>query len=162
MGSHPDVDLDLSKGTVTVPDYKIEVLRSILAATLDKDYIPAKHIASIVGKIISMSIVLGPVARLMMRSLYTLLNNQKFWFQRLTISTEARTELSFWSKTYRTYGRVIQPLKWSSGSGFGGYTMERGPQIVHGQWSEWEAQQRSTWRELKAVHTLLQALAPKL
>ena len=50
----------------------------------------------------------------------------------------------------------------ASGSGFGGYTMEHGPQIVHGQWVEWEAQQSSTWRELKAVHIVLQALAPKL
>ena len=40
--------------------------------------------------------------------------------------------------------------------------MEHGPQIVHGQWSGWEAQQSSTWGELKAVHTVLQALAPKL
>ena len=40
--------------------------------------------------------------------------------------------------------------------------MEDGPQIVHGQWSGWEAQESSTWRELKAVHIVLQALAPKL
>ena len=60
--------LDLSQGIVSVPDHKIEALRITLAAILDKDTIPAKQIVSIVNKIISMSITLGPVARLMTRS----------------------------------------------------------------------------------------------
>ena len=38
--------LDLSQGTVSVPDHKIEALRNTLAAILDKDAIPAKQIAS--------------------------------------------------------------------------------------------------------------------
>ena len=50
----------------------------------------------------------------------------------------------------------------ASGSGFGAYTVEHGPQIIHGQWSELEAQQSCTWRKVKAVHTVLQALASKL
>ena len=156
--------LDLSQGTVSVPDHKIEALRNTLAAILGKGAIPAKLIASIVGKIISMSIALGPVARLMTRSLYALLNHRKSWFQRLTITAEARTELSFWSKSlvernleniWKSPSAIRVVYSDASGSGFGGYTVEHGPQIVHGQWSEWEAQQSSTWRELKAVCKLL-------
>ena len=163
--------LDLSQGTVSVPDHKIEALRNTLAAIVDKDAIPAKQIASIVGKILSMSITLGPVARLMTRSLYALLNHRKSWFQRLTITAQARTELSFWSKSlaewnleniWKSPSAIRVVYSDASGSGFGGYTVEHSPQIVHTQWSEWEAQQSSTWRELKAVHMVLQALAPKL
>ena len=32
----------------------------------------------------------------------------------------------------------------ASGTGFGGYTVEHGPQVAHGQWSDWEARQSST------------------
>ena len=118
-----------------------------------------------------MSLALGPVARVMTRSLYALLNHRKSWFQRLTISAEARIELSFWSKIlvewnlqniWRSPSAIRVVYSDASGSGFGGYTVEHRPQVVHGQWSEWEAQRSSTWRELKAIHTVLQALAPKL
>ena len=40
--------------------------------------------------------------------------------------------------------------------------VEHGPQIAHGQWSTWEAQQSSTWRKLKAVSTVLQSFANSL
>ena len=50
----------------------------------------------------------------------------------------------------------------ASGTGFGGYTVEHGPQVAHGQWSEWEACQNSTWRELKAVLNVLQSIATQL
>ena len=46
----------------------------------------------------------------------------------------------------------------ASVTGFGGYTVEHGPQVAHGQWSEWEVQQSSTWQELKAVLNVLQSL----
>ena len=45
---------------------------------------------------------------------------------------------------------------------YGGYSVDIGPQFVHGSWSEYEAQSSSTWRELKAVYQVLCSLAPKL
>ena len=88
-----------------------------------------------------MSITLGPVARLMARSLYALLNHQKSWFQRLTISAGARTELGFWNKSFaewnlqniwRSPSAIRVVYSDASDSGFGGYTVEHGPQIVQG------------------------------
>ena len=46
--------------------------------------------------------------------------------------------------------------------GYAGYTVEHGPAIVHGQWSSWETEQSSTWRELRAVGQVLLSLAQKL
>ena len=40
--------------------------------------------------------------------------------------------------------------------------MEHGGSIANGQWSELEAQQSSTWRELKAVRRVLESFAKKL
>ena len=148
-------DLDLSQGVVSVPTYKIETLKRQLVGLQCQHTALAKQIASIVGKIISMSIALGPVARLMTRSLYSLLNRRHSWFESLHITPEAHEELQFWHKNITTYKRqniwkspsaVWVVYSDASGTGFGGYTVEHGPQVAHGQWSEWEAQQSSTWR----------------
>ena len=40
--------------------------------------------------------------------------------------------------------------------------VEHGPQIAHTQWSTWETQQSSTWRELKAVSIVLQSFVSSL
>ena len=40
--------------------------------------------------------------------------------------------------------------------------VEVGPDIAHGQWSQYEASLSSTWRELKAVAMVLDSFAPKL
>lgn len=32
-------------------------------------------------------------------------------------------------------------------TGYGGFTVEHGPHVVHGQWSQEEASKSSTWRE---------------
>ena len=50
----------------------------------------------------------------------------------------------------------------ASGSGYGGYCVEHGGHIATGKWSENEVCQSSTWRELRAVHLVLQDLGPKL
>ena len=50
----------------------------------------------------------------------------------------------------------------ASDSGYGGYVVELGRVIVQGQWSALQAQQSSTWRELKAVDEVLRSLADKL
>ena len=65
--------LDLSQGRIMVPTEKIEALKSCLMNPLSKNYFTAPALASVVGKIISMSFALGPVSRLMTRSMYALL-----------------------------------------------------------------------------------------
>ena len=94
------------------------------------------------GNIISMSIVLGPVARLMTRSLYTLLNSRHSWYEKLQVFLEAAEELQFWRKClsdfndqniWRSPSAVRLIYSDASDTGFGGYRVEHGPQIAHGQ-----------------------------
>ena len=68
-------EIDLLKGYVSVPQAKLDALVSLLSASLASDHMRAKCIASIVGKIISMGIALGPVARFVTRNLYVLLKS---------------------------------------------------------------------------------------
>ena len=49
----------------------------------------------------------------------------------------------------------------ASDSGYAGYTVQHGPHIAQGMWPE-ESTRSSTWRELRAVRVVLDALATKL
>ena len=64
---------------------------------------PARKLASLIGKIISMSLPLGPVTRLMTHSLYATLNNRealeelKFWFNEVTKFNGQHTYMEYLS-----------------------------------------------------------------
>ena len=85
-------ELDLEQGKIIVPQAKINALQSLLKDAIGKCSLPAKVLASITGKIISMSPGLGLVTR----GLYTLLNTRMSWLQNLPLSDHVRWELRFW------------------------------------------------------------------
>ena len=84
-----EFDLDLSQGIVLVPTSKIEDHKKQQRSLQNQCSVPDKQIASVVGKIISMSTALGPVARLITRGLYSLLNSHNSWFETLCTMPEA-------------------------------------------------------------------------
>ena len=89
----------------------------------------------------------------------------------LDITPDVRQELEFWKACLAEYN--CQPI-WHSPSavrvvysdasdtGYGGYVVENGPCVAYGQWTEHEAKQTSTWRELTAALKVLMAVAAKL
>ena len=132
---------------------------------------PARKLASIIGKIISMSLALGPVTQLMTRSLYATLNNKVAWCQKFSLTPEALDELTFWfNEVAKFNGQHIWPkpsavrvvYSDASSTGFGGYTVEYGNLIANGQWSAEEVKSSSTWRELRAVKLVLESFQAKL
>jgi len=134
-------DLDLEVGQIAIPQEKIIALRSLVQSTLEFKQIKAKLLASILGKIISMALGLGPVSRLMTRSLYALLNTRHFWCESLAISLEAREELLFWVDNLNNLNgqgiwhspsalRVVYSD--ASDTGYGGYTVEHGYHMAQG------------------------------
>ena len=164
-------ELDLEEGKVKVPKEKLMCLQEMMEGVKVEEKIPAKTLASLIGKIMALSIAVGPVARLMTRSLYTVLNSRTSWFQKLNVSQEAREEIAFWKEglprlqgqnIWQSPSAIRVVYSDASGTGYAGYTVEHGPAIAHGQWSAWEAEQSSTWRELRAVGQVLRSLAHKL
>lgn len=164
--------IDLAVGQVEVPERKLATLRDLIYKVLRMDLVPARLLACLIGKIISLGLAVGPISRFMTRSLYALLESRSAWCDRLSMSTEAHAELEFWYNCIAKY--KAQPI-WrypnsavrvvysdASNTGFGGYTVEHAPCIVHSQWSIDEMQQSSTWRELSAVHRVLGSLVSKL
>ena len=62
-----------------IPEHKLRDLKAKLQRLKDAQHVPARQLASAIGKIISMSLALGPVARLMTCSLYATLNRRTAW-----------------------------------------------------------------------------------
>lgn len=121
--------------------------------------VPVKCLA--VGKIISMTLPIGPVSHLTTRALYTAINSRHSWCDSVSLPQNAREELEFWFRNIDCLNG--KPIWFNPGatrilyldasdSGYGGYMVELGPEIAHGQWSEAKALLSSTWRELKAVY----------
>ena len=165
--------LDLLSGKFFVPKEKMSKLWHAIDKVLASRLVPARLLASVVGQIISMSLAIGPVARLRTRALYDVINTRSFWSEKLSLSSLARDELLFWKSSMQAFNG--RPIWFSAGAtrvvfsdasstGYGGFhnVVEVGPDIAHGQWSQYEASLSSTWRELKAVSVVLNSFAPKL
>ena len=65
-------------------------------------------------------------------------------------------------KTWHSPSAIRVVYSDASSSGYGGYLVEHGCHIAHGQWLPNEKTLSSTWRELKAVHKVLESLTGKL
>ena len=119
-----------------------------------------------------MSLAIGPVSRLRTRGLYEVINKRRYWSDKLQLSSLARDEVLFWQSALPSLnGRPIwfSPsatrvvFSDASSTGYGGcHAVEVGPDISHGQWSQYEASLSSTWRELRAVSLVLSSFASKL
>ena len=163
--------IDLCEGEFKVPDRKLAKLKLQLHEVESAQSVPARSLASLVGRIMSMSLALGPVTRLMTRSMYALLNSKAAWCQRLVLTPEAAAELNFWLKEVTKFnGQGIWPrpsavrvvYSDASSTGYGGYTVEHGNLVAVGQWSAEDSKQSSTWRELRAVRLVLESFQSKL
>ena len=163
--------INLAEGCFSVPNDKLVRLKSSGLSLMHLSRVHIRAVASVVGRIMSMSLALGPIARLRTRALYADINQCLSWRAYVDLSEDSKSELCFWQ------GNVAQlngqPIWFESGatrvvysdasdSGYGGYSVEVGPQVAQGLWSGHEAKLSSTWRELKAVYEVLRSLAPAL
>ena len=164
-------DLNLEQGVISIPEGKIASLKSQLDQAVATSCVKARQLASIIGKIIAMSLAVGPVSRLMTRSMYSLLNSRQYWCQVLALNTEVLEEMYFWLQNidgingreiWHSPSALRVVYSDASDTGYGGFTVEHGCYVAHGAWSADESLRSSTWRELKAVRMVLESLLPKL
>jgi hypothetical protein len=79
-----------------VPKLKVDKLKEVLRYSIHCSYMQDKAIASITGKVTSMSLAIGDIARLRTRGLYALLSSRVTWYDHINLSVEAKDELQFW------------------------------------------------------------------
>ena len=58
----------------------------------------ARTLAAVVGQIISLTLCVGDVTRIMTRSLYAVVNTKVSWNSTIELSKEAYAELVFWNQ----------------------------------------------------------------
>jgi len=135
-----DFQINLDSGTFSVAPVKIEALRAAVHNLMRlTPWVPARQLGSVIGKIIAMSLGLGPVTRLMTHCLYSNLNKKTSWCQRLCLTGETLQELEFWAQELANFnGQSIWPkpsavrvtYSDASASGYGGYIVEHGTNSV--------------------------------
>ena len=97
--------------------------------------VQVRLLASIAGQIISMSLAVGPVARLRTRALYDVINRRSSWHDSLCLRPDVHEELLFWQT--QTPFLKGQPIRFGTGitrvafsdassTGSGGYVVELG------------------------------------
>ena len=69
-------EINLPKGQLFIPETKLTNFCELLELLSHIEVVQAELFASLIGKIVSMSLALGPVTRLMTQSMYAVLNSR--------------------------------------------------------------------------------------
>ena len=118
-----------------------------------------------------MACTVGNITRLFTRNCYAAIECRSFWDQPLHVPPEVRHELSFrLNNTDSISGKVMSPKSSAVGvvysdaidSGFGGYFVQCGLDLMSGVWSHEEMRSSSTFREILAVNFVLLSLVNQL
>lgn len=165
------VMLDSENGIIYIPDRRLnKVIECISAVELSlKEHrrVQVRKLASLIGQLISMSVVIGNVSQIMTRHLSIDVLTAKHWDQFVPVNKESLEQLEFWKSNLQSINSrsVFESHKCSkvvysdaSHTGFAGYEVSTVQGISHGMWSEDESSKPSTWRELVAVYRVLQSL----
>lgn len=159
-----------------VPLAKLRNVLKLIDKVLTCDFVTTRTIAKIAGRIISMSIAIGPLTKLFTRQMYKFIDNRHLlgfpWDSFRLLSREVITELTFWKFNLSASNGLefktspeITKVCYSDASQFayGGFIVEKlGRVIAQGNFSDLESNTSSTYRELLAVKNVLSSLAHKL
>ena len=151
-----------------VPPKKIESLKRKITSILYSCNVCIKDIARIAGYIVSMTIAIGSIARLFTKQMYHTTTQRNSWSDYVSISEPLRQELKFGLQHVDAFNGYAIQRKFSataivysdaSDTGFGGFSAVVGNNTSFGHWSQYEAGQSSTYREMKAILYILKSFA---
>ena len=165
--------INTANSSIAATDKRIRGLVSDLDDLLRDLHVAVhvKRVATVAGKIMSLSNCIGNVTRLMSRNLYSLINSASTWFDFVKLSKEVVIELVFWRENLcKCNGIPIWPVEVrptrivysdASSVGCGGVIAIEG-KVFQQNWSVLESSRSSTFRELKAVALSLDAFIEEL
>lgn len=169
------VMLNSLQGTIFIPDRRLNKVQNTIIDVLDSvkvhRTVHVKKVASLVGQLISMSVVIGQISQIMTRYLSVDVLKAYHWEQYIKLSEESLEQIRFWQSNLDSLNtkRMFESHKCTkvvfsdaSSTGYAGYEVSTTNGISHGMWSPDECTQSSTWRELVAVYRVLQSLAHML
>ena len=134
-------------------------------------YATYRELARLTGFIISLSLAVGPIARLFTRQMYFLIQSRPSWDVSFTFSEALLQELKFWLQHIDSFnGYSIRGVFCAnctvytdaSDFAFGDYLVTLGGEPVRGMFSPADVDMSSTYRELKAVFYVLKSYTNSL
>ena len=105
QGSWLGFDIDTAALKLYVPKAKIEHLINLLNSLSSSLVTSAREVSKIAGRIISMQLAIGPLARLFTRHMHYFIENRSFWDSRHIINIELRKEIGFWRRNLKNSKR---------------------------------------------------------
>ena len=160
--------LNMSSSVISATDKRISSLQEDLAfllATFLSSH-PVRELASVCGKIISLGNCVDNFSMLMSRNIFAVINSAPSWNSYVVLSPEALAELNFWKDNVSSLNGIpIWPVKqkpskivYSDASASAGASfIEFEGKMFHQNWSDFEKEQSSTFRELLAVSYSIKA-----
>ncbi|XP_053382012.1 uncharacterized protein LOC123541270 [Mercenaria mercenaria] len=167
--------LDSEKNCIYILERRVNKTVKILSE-IEQDLakhrrVHVKKVASFVGQIISMSVVIGNISQIMTRYLSMDIVAAHSWTAYIRLSLDSRKQLQFWKEniSFVNHRFLNQNISFSkivysdaSSTGFSGYEVNTINGVAHNIWSESEAVKSSCWRELTAIYRVLVSLVKVL
>jgi hypothetical protein len=160
--------IDSSSLTFTVPATKMDKLQRSINDMLTthslKKQIAVRSIAGVTGQLISMSLALGPVTRLMTRAMHRSIETRSSWEDTLIVPNCVIDELTFWLDNLDAFNGFYIKHQYTpshavysdaSDTGYGAFVVGSPNTKINGTWTGVERLRSSTWRELAAVLRVL-------
>ena len=163
--------IDTIKFEFRIPDSKLEKLRLKLDHIIESRIATFRFIAKLAGFLQSLRLAVGPVIRLFTRQMYFTIANRTFWDDYAELSDSLLEELRFWRYNLSAFHgySIRRTLSFdyviftdASNHAYGGFISNSNTTEAYGIWSEQEQGQSSTFRELKAIHNVIESYAPLL
>ena len=101
-GEHLSFIVNLKDGSFSVTPSRVEKFKSLLGS-VSYNSMTTRSVARIIGMIVSIGLVLGPVVRMRKRMLYMDINKASFWDQKIKLSEGAKDELCFWKNCFNRF-----------------------------------------------------------
>ncbi|KAK2546877.1 hypothetical protein P5673_033389 [Acropora cervicornis] len=155
--------------------YKIPIFREPASVFFTNnrsalDYITARLLAQVTGRIISSMLVFGHICKILKKALHPVNDSRAYWNSRVFLTTEAISELIYWRANARALNSrplfVPHHIVHSDASevacasyicfGVAGFP------VAHRNFDGLEMKQSSTWRALKSVSFALRCYVPIL
>ncbi len=171
---------NLKENKLEIPERRLLSLHDSLKKVVKHNYfVSARKIASIIGKIISMTPSVGNISRLLTRQLHVVVNSRSAWDRKMYIGNDklAVLEITFWLQNIRNLsgsraislkGKPPETLGFSDASSVAGASFIvqvhgcNENNVAHRMWTEEEKCQSSTHRELAALLHGLESFASYL
>ena len=168
MGEWLGIVIDTIRMLFVIPEKKIVKLKSVLTGLIHEfPNLSVRDVARVSGFVISLTVALGPVARLFTRQMYFFVQLRKSWDDVLVAPEGVLQELKFWLTHVEAFNGypLNRPLSSSavltcdaSQSGYGAHiTFGSDRKFCSGMWSSFERAKSSSFRELMVIFLALKS-----